>query len=102
MALIRGFRPDGVQGAQAGIVAPVSGGSQIGVTGLAVMGANLARNIASRDVPVAVHNRSAEKTRDFMEQYGDEGKFAAAESLEEFADLPDNPPRNIVMDTARA
>ena len=35
--------------------------SQIGVTGLAVMGANLARNIASRGVPIAVHNRTAAK-----------------------------------------
>src|SRR4051795_1878875 len=102
MALIRGFRPDGVQGAQAGIVAPVSGGSQIGVTGLAVMGANLARNIASRDVPVAVHNRSAERTREFMAEYGEEGKFAAAESLEEFVDSLDKPRRIIVMVKAGA
>jgi 6-phosphogluconate dehydrogenase len=80
----------------------MSGGSQIGVTGLAVMGANLARNIASRDVPVAVHNRSAAKTRDFMEQYGDEGKFAAAESLEEFVDSLDKPRRIIVMVKAGA
>ena len=36
--------------------------SRIGVTGLAVMGANLARNIARRGVPVAVHNRTAART----------------------------------------
>jgi len=40
--------------------------SQIGVTGLAVMGANLARNIARRGVPIAVHNRTGSKTRDFL------------------------------------
>ena len=80
----------------------MSGGSQIGVTGLAVMGANLARNIASRDVPVAVHNRSAAKTRDFMEQYGEEGKFAAAESLEDFVSSLDKPRRIIVMVKAGA
>src|SRR3954452_11087219 len=86
----------------AGKVAAMSGESQIGVTGLAVMGANLARNIASRDVPVAVHNRSAAKTRDFMEEYGGEGKFAAAESLEEFVDSLDKPRRIIVMVKAGA
>jgi 6-phosphogluconate dehydrogenase len=80
----------------------VSGGSQIGVTGLAVMGANLARNIASRDVPVAVHNRSAKRTQEFMGQYSDEGKFAPAESLEEFVDSLDKPRRIIVMVKAGA
>ena len=43
---------------------------QIGVTLLAVMWANLARNIARRCVPIAVHNRTAAKTRDFMSDYG--------------------------------
>ncbi|MEA2472058.1 MAG: 6-phosphogluconate dehydrogenase, partial [Thermoleophilaceae bacterium] len=80
----------------------MSGGSQIGVTGLAVMGANLARNIASRDVPVAVHNRSAKRTQEFMGQYSDEGKFAPAESLEEFVDSLDKPRRIIVMVKAGA
>jgi 6-phosphogluconate dehydrogenase len=84
------------------MVAAVSGGSQIGVTGLAVMGANLARNIASRDVPVAVHNRSAKRTREFMEQYADEGRFAPAESLEEFVSSLDKPRRIIVMVKAGA
>ena len=46
-------------------------GSQIGVTGLAVMGANLARNIARRGVPTAVHNRTTAKTEQFMADYGD-------------------------------
>src|SRR2546423_14813798 len=80
----------------------MSGGSQIGVTGLAVMGANLARNIASRDVPVAVHNRSPARTREFMEQYSEEGKFTAAESLEEFVDSLDKPRRILVMVKAGA
>jgi 6-phosphogluconate dehydrogenase len=80
----------------------MSGESQIGVTGLAVMGANLARNIASRDVPVAVHNRSAARTRDFMENYGSEGKFTAGESLEEFVDSLEKPRRIIVMVKAGA
>jgi 6-phosphogluconate dehydrogenase len=80
----------------------MSGGSQIGVTGLAVMGANLARNIASRDVPVAVHNRSPERTREFMDQYGGEGQFTPGQSLEEFVDSLDKPRRIIVLVKAGA
>jgi 6-phosphogluconate dehydrogenase len=76
--------------------------SKIGVTGLAVMGANLARNIASRDVPVSVHNRSPARTKDFMEQYGSEGKFTAGESLEEFVESLEKPRRIIVMVKAGA
>ncbi len=80
----------------------MSGESQIGVTGLAVMGANLARNIASRDVPVAVHNRSAERTREFMENYSEDGKFTASESLEDFVSSLESPRRVIVMVKAGA
>ena len=43
-----------------------SSGSHIGVTGLAVMGANLARNIARRGTPTAVHNRTTAKTTEFI------------------------------------
>ena len=72
--------------------------SQIGVTGLAVMGANLARNIARRGVPIAVHNRTASKTRDFMAEYVVRGRLhAARESLEEFVAALERPRRIIVM-----
>ena len=53
------------------------GKSRIGVTGLAVMGANLARNIARRGTPTAVHNRTTAKTTEFIKDYGHEGPFAA-------------------------
>ncbi|MFR9801985.1 NADP-dependent phosphogluconate dehydrogenase [Pseudonocardia sp. RS010] len=71
--------------------------SRIGVTGLAVMGANLARNIASRGVPVAVHNRTAAKTEQFMAEHGSEGAFTATESVEDFVDALERPRRIIVM-----
>ena len=71
--------------------------SQIGVTGLAVMGANLARNIASRGVPIAVHNRTASKTQDFMSEFASEGDFTGTESLEEFVEALERPRRIIVM-----
>ena len=32
--------------------------THFGLTGLATMGANLARNVAHHDIPVAVHNRT--------------------------------------------
>src|SRR4051795_6015362 len=76
--------------------------SQIGVTGLAVMGANLARNIARRGVPTAVHNRTTAKTEQFMADYGDEGPFTAAESLEDFVAALERPRRIIVMVKAGA
>src|SRR5918992_1164175 len=60
--------------------------SQIGVTGLAVMGANLARNIARRGVPIAVHNRTASKMQDFMGEFASEGDFTGAATLEEFVE----------------
>jgi hypothetical protein len=48
----------------------------VGVTGLAVMGTNLARN----GHVIAVHDRSGGKTRALVEGHGDEGTFVAAES----------------------
>ena len=42
-------------------------GCEIGLMGLGVMGRNLALNLADHDFPVAVYNRTGEKTRDFME-----------------------------------
>ena len=71
--------------------------SRIGVTGLAVMGANLARNIASRGVPVAVHNRTYAKTEQFMTDYASEGDFTASESLQDFVSSLETPRKIIVM-----
>src|SRR3954469_5210820 len=76
--------------------------SQIGVTGLAVMGANLARNIARRGVPTAVHNRTTAKTQDFMAEFGSEGDFHGAEALEDFVQALERPRRIIVMVKAGA
>ncbi len=39
-----------------------AGSADIGVTGLAVMGRNLARNLARHGHAVALHNRSPERT----------------------------------------
>jgi len=58
--------------------------SQIGVTGLAVMGANLARNAAHKGFRVAVHNRTTAKTEEFFQQHGQEGAITPSTSIETF------------------
>src|SRR4051812_5705031 len=80
----------------------MSAGSEIGVTGLAVMGANLARNIARRGIPTGVHNGRASKTRAFREEFGDGAPFTAGESLQAFVDALERPRRIIVMVKAGA
>ena len=59
-------------------------GPRFGLTGLAVMGANLARNVAHKGFPIAVHNRTAAKTEQFMEEHGHEGPIAGTGTTEEF------------------
>ena len=41
----------------------MAGECGLGVTGLATMGANLARNVARNGFPVAVHNRTERRTQ---------------------------------------
>jgi 6-phosphogluconate dehydrogenase len=74
----------------------------IGVTGLGVMGRNLARNFARRGYTVAVHNRTVGRTRALMEVYGDEGTFVAAETPEEFVAALARPRRLMIMVQAGA
>ena len=58
--------------------------ADIGVLGLAVMGANLARNAARHGFGVAVFNRNHERTDELMAQYGGEGRFFPAKTLPDF------------------
>ena len=74
-----------------------AGGAAIGVTGLAVMGRNLARNLARHGYPVAVHNRSPERIRSLIDEHGTEGTFVAAESMEDFVASLSKPRAIIVM-----
>src|SRR6476646_4484393 len=55
-----------------------------GLTGLATMGANLARNVAHHDIPVAVHNRTAGRTDQFIEQHGSEGARTGYASVKDW------------------
>jgi 6-phosphogluconate dehydrogenase len=87
-------RPTG----EAGVDAPqTSGTANIGVVGLAVMGSNLARNLASREGnTVAVYNRSSDKTTHLVQVHPEAG-FTPAFSYEEFAASLQKPRAAIIM-----
>ncbi|MEJ3750737.1 NADP-dependent phosphogluconate dehydrogenase [Actinomycetes bacterium KLBMP 9797] len=76
--------------------------ARIGVTGLAVMGRNLARNFARHGHPVAVHNRSFARTKELVEEFGHEGTFLPAETAEQFVASLERPRRLIIMVKAGA
>src|SRR5260221_6384370 len=72
-------------------------GARFGAMGLAVMGANLARNVPSRGVPVAVYNRTAARTDSFMAEHGGEGSFTPARSIPELVAAIERPRAILVM-----
>ncbi len=78
-------------------VAEGRGSAQIGVTGLAVMGRNLARNLARHGYRVALHNRTYERTRSLVAEHGHEGTFLPSESAEDFVASLERPRAIIVM-----
>ena len=69
----------------------------IGLTGLAVMGRNLARNIARHGHTIAVHNRTAARMTSLLAEHGDEGDFVGAESMADFVASIRRPRAIIVM-----
>jgi 6-phosphogluconate dehydrogenase len=74
-----------------------SGSAQIGVTGLGVMGRNLARNFARHGYPTALHNRTTSRTDAMMEEFGHEGTFVPARSAQEFVASLERPRRLVIM-----
>ena len=71
--------------------------AQIGVVGLAVMGSNLARNLARHGHTVALYNRTKTRTDALVAAHGSEGAFVPAASVEEFVASLERPRRVIVM-----
>src|SRR4051794_6402208 len=71
--------------------------AQIGVTGLAVMGRNLARNLARNGFRVAIHNRSQSRTDALVEEYGNEGEFVPSSELQAFVESLEQPRKIIIM-----
>lgn len=76
--------------------------SQIGVIGLAVMGENLALNIARNGFAPVVYNRTAAVTEAFMADRGADTGITAAYTIEEFVDRLEQPRRIIMMVKAGA
>src|SRR4051812_23518257 len=76
--------------------------THFGITGLAVMGANLARNIARNGIPIAVHNRTTARTEQFMAEHGDEGPLTGSRSDQDFVAAMQRPRTIMVMVKAGA
>jgi len=57
----------------------------VGLIGMGVMGANFALNIADHGFPLAVYNRTADKTREFIENQAGNREIRAGYTLPEFA-----------------
>jgi len=70
--------------------------ADIGVTGLATMGRNLARNLARNGYTVALHNRTASRTTDLVAEFGTEGTFLPSTGLSDFVGSL-RPPRTVMI-----
>ncbi|HEY1573649.1 MAG TPA: NADP-dependent phosphogluconate dehydrogenase [Pseudonocardiaceae bacterium] len=79
------------------MASPAAATAQIGVTGLAVMGRNLARNLARHGYAVALHNRTSARTKSLVTEHGDEGVFVPTETMAEFVAALERPRRVVIM-----
>ncbi|MDP3976267.1 MAG: NADP-dependent phosphogluconate dehydrogenase [bacterium] len=70
--------------------------AKIGLIGLAVMGANLARNISHKGHTTVVYNRTAEKMAEFIEQFGSDA-LTGEETLAGFVQQLEKPRKIIIM-----
>ena len=81
---------------------PAPATADLGVFGLGVMGANLARNLARHGHAVAVFNRTLARTERLIERYGSEGDFVPAADLKDFVASLRTPRVAIIMVQAGA
>lgn len=72
-------------------------GRHVGVIGLAVMGENLALNIARNGFPIAVYNRTGSRTKEFMDVRANDHDIRPAYTIPEFVAALERPRRIIVM-----
>lgn len=73
-----------------------------GVIGLAVMGENLALNIERNGFPIAVYNRTEQKTKDFMATRAQGKQVKATFSIQEFVESLERPRKILLMVQAGA
>ena len=71
--------------------------ADVGVFGLSVMGANLARNAARKGFGVALFNRHGARIDELVSRHGSEGRFLPAKSLAEFVAALARPRTVIIM-----
>ncbi|MBC7471669.1 MAG: NADP-dependent phosphogluconate dehydrogenase [candidate division SR1 bacterium] len=69
--------------------------SSIGVVGLAVMGANIARNFASKEYKTSVYNRTFARTQELVNEFPDH--LDGFEELKDFVESLELPRKIIVM-----
>jgi 6-phosphogluconate dehydrogenase len=72
-------------------------GQAFGVIGLEVMGRNLALNVERNGFPVAVYNRTTEKSVEFIEGVAKGKNVKMGATYEEFVKLIDRPRRILIM-----
>lgn len=73
-----------------------------GVIGLAVMGENIALNVERNGFPIAVYNRSREKTDNFMATRAQGKNVVPAYTIEEFCAALERPRKILIMVKAGA
>ena len=79
------------------LATPTPSSADIGVTGMGVMGSNLARNLARNGHKVAIHNRTSMKTEAVFVEHGDEGTFIPGETMDDFVSSLSSPRVAIIM-----
>jgi 6-phosphogluconate dehydrogenase len=72
-------------------------GQAFGVIGLEVMGRNVAQNVERNGFPVAVYNRTWEKTQDFLDGPAKGKNFKAGKTEAEFVALLERPRKILVL-----
>ncbi|MDQ1530461.1 MAG: 6-phosphogluconate dehydrogenase, partial [Microbacteriaceae bacterium] len=71
--------------------------ADIGVVGMAVMGSNLARNLAHHGHRVAIYNRTTARTDEVIAQHGSEGDFVPSADIDAFVASLKKPRTAIIM-----
>ena len=71
--------------------------AEVGVIGMAVMGSNLARNMARKGFRVAIYNRTASRTDEVIAGHRNEGTFLPFHDLANFVASLERPRRVVMM-----
>ncbi|AZZ39093.1 NADP-dependent phosphogluconate dehydrogenase [Acidipropionibacterium jensenii] len=71
--------------------------ADVGVIGMAVMGSNLARNMAHKGFKVALYNRTDARTDKVIAEHGSEGTFLPFHQLADFVASLSRPRRVVMM-----